>query len=72
MKVRAIAQGFYNGRRKVGDVFEVRDGASASWWEAVKPQPTAPVEIPAPKAKKAGKKEPEKAIEAEPGNDDLV
>lgn len=42
MRVRAIADGFYRGRRRAGAVFEVEDGAKARWFEAV--DAPAPVE----------------------------
>jgi len=35
MKVKAIAPGFHNGRRRVGDEFEVADGSKASWFVAI-------------------------------------
>ena len=52
MKVRAIKQGFYGGaRRRVGDVFEAKDGAKASWFEPVE---AAEAAKPKPKAKAKG------------------
>lgn len=35
MKVVAIKRGFYEQIRKEGDVFEVEDGLTASWFEPV-------------------------------------
>lgn len=35
MKVVAIKRGFYNQIREEGDVFEVEDGLTASWFEPV-------------------------------------
>lgn len=50
MKVRAIKMGFYEALRSVGDVFDVPDGETASWF--------VPVEDPQPdKPEKKGKKE---------------
>lgn len=49
MKVRAKQLGFYKGRRREGDVFEVPEGWKAKW--------TEPVSVPA-KAK-AEAEEPE-------------
>lgn len=33
MEVRAIERGFFGKLREPGDVFDVPDGATASWWE---------------------------------------
>lgn len=42
MLAKANATGFYDGaRRRAGDVFEVKDGAKASWFSAV-PKDTKP------------------------------
>lgn len=42
MKVRATKIGFYIGRRRAGDVFDVPEGAKASWFEPVAgPKPPA-------------------------------
>lgn len=51
MKVIAIADGYYNRQiRKTGDVFDVPEGETASWFVAVEePQPEKP--------EKKGKKE---------------
>lgn len=36
MKVRALKQGYYGGsRRREGEVFDVKDGAKASWFVPV-------------------------------------
>lgn len=36
MRVRAIKKGFYNGDLiEAGQVFEVRDGETASWFESL-------------------------------------
>lgn len=36
MKVKAKSKGYYNaGLRYVGDIFEVEDGVTASWFEPV-------------------------------------
>lgn len=48
MKVRAIKMGFYEALRSVGDVFDVPDGETASWFVAVEDEA---------KPEKKGKKE---------------
>lgn len=50
MRVKATKVGFYGGsRRRIGDVFEVEDGAKGSWFEPVQSASEAPV---VPKAKR--------------------
>lgn len=51
MKVRAIARGYYGRLREPGDVFDVKDGETGSWF--------APVEVSekGPKPSKGGKAE---------------
>lgn len=67
MRVRAIEQGFYSGRRRVGAVFEVPDGTTANWFVPVVEQKAAPAPTPAKsKAKPAKPEVPDK------GADDLV
>lgn len=52
MRVKAIKVGFYGGsRRRVGEVFEVADGAKGSWFE---PVPAAESPKAKPKAKAKG------------------
>lgn len=51
MKVKAIKPGFYGSRRRVGDVFDVKDGARGSWFEPVE---AAEAAKPKPKAKAKG------------------
>lgn len=51
MKVKAIKPGFYGSRRRVGDVFDVKDGARGSWFE---PAEAAEAAKPKPKAKAKG------------------
>lgn len=36
MKVRATAPGFYGAYREIGDEFDVTNGETATWFEAVK------------------------------------
>lgn len=76
MKVRATAMGFHGGsRRREGDVFEVPEGVTGSWFEpiakapkAAKPEPEAPQTL-AEGAKLFGQVVPEgEGI----GSDDLV
>ena len=69
MQVVALRQGYFGYLRAAGDVFEVQQGAKASWFVPV--QPTTE-EVPAPDeiateagGKKTGKKKPASA-------DDLV
>jgi hypothetical protein len=51
MKVQAKASGFYGGaRHRAGDVFEVKDGAKASWFSPVDADKQAPTK--SAKAKK--------------------
>lgn len=39
MQVRAISVGFYGGsRRREGEVFDVKDGDEAKWFEPTEPQ----------------------------------
>ena len=54
MKVRAIKPGFYGSRRRVGDVFDVKDGARGSWFEPCSPSESAEAAKPKPKAKAKG------------------
>lgn len=65
MKVIALTVGFHNGSRiRKGDVFEVADGAKASWF--------APVESVAAKAAKpakAGRPEPKALSQVGKGED---
>jgi hypothetical protein len=54
VKVKAITQGFYGGKRfRAGDVFEVSDKAKSSWFDPVTDAKPAPA-----KATKAKKDEP--------------
>lgn len=40
MQVRALSTGFYGGsRRREGEVFDVKDGDEAKWFEPVDPKP---------------------------------
>lgn len=51
MQVRALQAGFFGGRRRAGDVFEVPEGTKGKWF--------APVgETKAPAAAKPAKQEP--------------
>lgn len=43
MKVRAKARGVYQTLREAGDVFEVGDGETASWFEPVAQPMEAPL-----------------------------
>lgn len=64
MKVIAHELGFYNGRRRAGDVFDVPAGTKAAWFspaETGEPKP----EAPAPKARTA----PRRALLAEQDGD---
>lgn len=55
MQVRALQAGFFGGRRRPGDVFEVPEGAKATWF--------APVgDVKAPAAGKAKAKEEPQAL----------
>lgn len=61
MQVRALSTGFYGGsRRREGEVFNVKDGDSAKWFE-----PVEPVEAKPAKAAKAKADEVEAKAEAE-------
>lgn len=61
MKVRAISTGFYGGaRRREGEVFDAKDGATAKWFE-----PLEPVEAKPAKAAKAKADKVEAKAEAE-------
>lgn len=66
MKVRATQVGFYGGvRRRVDDVFNVPDGATAKWFEPVE----APA-APAPKQVKPKVAKPDPVVDE--GAGDLV
>lgn len=42
MEVRALSTGFYGGsRRREGEVFDVKDGDEAKWFEPVDPEAAA-------------------------------
>lgn len=61
MQVRALSTGFYGGsRRREGEVFNVKDGDSAKWFE-----PVEPVEAKPAKAAKAKADKVEAKAEAE-------
>lgn len=53
MQVKALSAGYYGSYRETGDVFEVPDGETATWFE-----PSAPE---AEKKKPEGRKKPEDA-----------
>lgn len=64
MKVIAIAKGYDNVKvRNPGDVFDVRDGATASWFKKVEDDRKGPAVEVAEKPTKA------KAKKAEPATD---
>ena len=64
MQVRALSTGFYGGsRRREGEVFNVKDGDSAKWFEPV--EPVEPVEAKPAKAAKAKADKVEAKAEAE-------
>lgn len=44
MQVRAIAQGYHDGFREIGDEFPVPDGQKSPWWVPVE----EPVEVKEP------------------------
>lgn len=48
MKVVALRQGYFGYLRAAGDVFEVQQGAKASWFVPVQPVQEATEEVPAP------------------------
>lgn len=52
MKVRAIEQGFYKGRRRKGQVFELPDTMKLGKWMELVEEPTA---TPTPSKKGKGK-----------------
>lgn len=54
MQVRALAPGFFGGRRRVGDVFDVPEGTKGKWF--------APVGETRAPAKAAPKKDEPKAL----------
>lgn len=56
MKVRAIAMGFYGGRRRVGDVFEVPPNAKGGWFVPVETKAEVKTGKPE-KSTKTGKSE---------------
>ena len=59
MQVRAISAGFYGGsRRREGEVFDVKDGDEAKWFEPVDPEAAK-----AAKGKGKGKAKPAVAAE---------
>lgn len=62
MKVVATMKGYLGSIREPGDVFEVPDGLTGSWF---KPEP---VEPKAPEKAKA----PKKAAAADPGEDEAI
>lgn len=71
MKVKAISLGFYGGtRRYPGDVFTVKDGESARWWEAVEPE--APAEPLAEKPKRRRGGGDEASVPASTGDQDVI
>lgn len=58
---KALQTGFYDGqRRRAGEVFPVKDGATASWFEIV----VSEVAKPEVKKGKKAKAEPAPAVEA--------
>lgn len=65
MKVTATAKGFYGSIREPGDVFEVADGLTGSWFT---PVPVAMV----PKAPKAAKGTGKEPAPADPGEEDAI
>ena len=53
MKVRAISTGFYGGaRRREGEVFDAKDGATAKWFEPLEPVDPKPAKGSKAKADK--------------------
>ena len=41
MQVKALSAGYYGSYREAGDVFEVPDGETATWFEPVETEPSA-------------------------------
>ena len=77
MEVRALSTGFYGGaRRREGEVFNVKDGEKAKWFEPlehqVDPKAAKAAKAEAEKAAKAAKAEAEKAAKAEAEKADKV
>lgn len=65
-KVRANQRGYFGGMvREAGDIFDVPDGAKASWWGPVGDADIAP----APAAKRKPKADTVAAPKAEPFGD---
>lgn len=65
MKVRAISTGFYGGaRRREGEVFDAKDGATAKWFEPLEPVEAKPAKAAKAKADKVDKVEAKAEAEA--------
>ena len=60
MKVKATKAGYCGGYRMAGDVFEVEDGLTASWFVPLEPEPEQPEpEQPEPEQPEPEQPEPE-------------
>lgn len=57
MQVKALSAGYYGSYRETGDVFEVPDGETATWFEPI----VEPIAPEAEKKKPEGRKKPEGA-----------
>lgn len=54
MKVKALMLGFYGGsRRRIGDIFEIKEGELGRWMEVVDADEAEEVVVAKPKAQKA-------------------
>ena len=62
MKVKATKAGYCGGYRMAGDVFEVEDGLTASWFVPLE-QPEPEAEQPEPEAEQPEAEQPEPEAE---------